>query len=49
MLRTEVQSTKARPPVTWVSSRTAFAAAATKPGWFGSGSPAGATSAAWVA
>ena len=39
MFRTEVQSTKARPPVTWVSSRTARAAAATNPGWFGIGEP----------
>ena len=49
MFRFEVQSTKARPPVTAVSSRIASAAASMKPGAFGSGTAAGVTIAAWRA
>ncbi len=47
MFRLEVQSTKARPPVTSTSASMARAAAGAKPGSFGSGRPSGATSAAW--
>ena len=46
MLRFEVQSTNARPPVTAVSARIAPAAASRKPGAFGSGTVAGVTIAA---
>ena len=49
MLRVEVQSTNARPPVTAARSRTASAARSMKDGSFGSGIPSGATSAAWRA